>query len=155
MGLFYNLLVFIGFYCGMELTAWATHKFVMHGFMWYFHKDHHQKEHNWYEKNDVFFLIFAIPGCLFVILGAIDNFSWFFFAGLGITLYGFSYFLVHDIFIHQRIKFFRNTNQPYLLALRRAHKAHHKNIEKEEGVSFGMLIVPKKFYKEAKEMLKK
>jgi beta-carotene 3-hydroxylase len=69
--------------------------------------------------------------------------------GLGILLYGTAYFLVHEVFIHQRFKWFRNTDNRYLLAIRRAHKMHHKSIEKEGGTSFGMLIVPWKYMKEA------
>ena len=50
--------------------------------------------------------------------------------GLGIFAYGFTYFMVHDIFIHQRFKLFRNANSKYARALRRAHKMHHKHIGK-------------------------
>jgi len=57
--------------------------------------------------------------------------------------------LVHDIFIHQRIKIFRNTKNPYLLALRRAHKMHHKHLGKEDGECFGMLWVPIKYFQDA------
>jgi beta-carotene 3-hydroxylase len=35
------------------------------------------------------------------------------------------------------------------MALRKAHKIHHKHLGKEEGECFGMLIVPPKYYKEA------
>jgi hypothetical protein len=38
-----------------EFSAWANHKYVMHGFMWYFHADHHRKDHkSWFERNDLF-----------------------------------------------------------------------------------------------------
>ena len=33
-------IVFITFVF-MEFVAWATHKYVMHGFLWYLHEDHH------------------------------------------------------------------------------------------------------------------
>jgi beta-carotene 3-hydroxylase len=79
-----------------------------------------------------------------------DNYSFLFFIGLGITLYGFTYFLVHEIFIHQRFKYFRNTNHTYFKAIRRAHKVHHKHLEKEEGECFGMLWVPMKFFRDTK-----
>jgi hypothetical protein len=26
-----------------EFSAWANHKYVMHGFMWYFHADHQER----------------------------------------------------------------------------------------------------------------
>jgi beta-carotene 3-hydroxylase len=62
-------------------------------------------------------------------------------------MYGFAYFLVHDVFIHQRFRFLRNTNNRYFKAIRRAHKVHHKYLTKEDGECFGMLLVPFKFLK--------
>jgi beta-carotene 3-hydroxylase len=62
-------------------------------------------------------------------------------------MYGMAYFLVHDVFIHQRIKWLRDSENPYFRALRRAHKMHHKHIGKEEGECFGMLMVPFKYFK--------
>ena len=66
---------------------------------------------------------------------------------LGIFAYGLTYFFVHDIFIHQRVKWFRNANTTYAKAIRRAHKIHHKNLDKENGECFGMLWVPMKYFK--------
>ena len=134
----------------MEFMAWFTHKYLMHGMMWYFHKDHHQHEEGFFEKNDVFFLIFAVPSWLCIMLGLMAGNYVVVSIGVGIAVYGLFYFLMHEVFIHQRFKWFRNTNNAYLLALRKAHKIHHKNIGKEHGEVFGMLIVPSKFYKESK-----
>jgi beta-carotene 3-hydroxylase len=61
--------------------------------------------------------------------------------------YGASYFIVHDIFIHQRFKFLKKANNWYAKGVRRAHKIHHKNIDKEKSECFGMLIVPFKYFK--------
>jgi beta-carotene 3-hydroxylase len=140
---FNNFLVLLSTFCLMEGAAWATHKFVMHGFLWNLHHDHHQRDDTgFFEKNDSFFLIFAIPGSLTTIIGSIQHFNFFFWIGMGISLYGLAYFLVHDIFIHQRFKIFRNTDSIYLRAIRRAHKMHHKHLDKEHGECFGMLWVP-------------
>ncbi len=137
------VVVFVMFWT-MELVAWATHKYVMHGFLWSLHKDHHQVDKNKVlEKNDSFFLIFAIPGSTLIVFGEPLSF----YIGIGITLYGLAYFIIHEIFIHQRIKLFRNTKSRYLKAIRRAHKIHHKNLNKENGSCFGMLIVPMKYLK--------
>lgn len=144
-----NFLVFFVSFIAMEGVAWLTHKYVMHGFLWYLHKDHHKKEHyGFFEKNDFFFLIFAIPGMIGLFFGMAFDYNWFFWVGLGITVYGFTYFLVHEIFIHQRFKYFRNTNSNYFRAIRRAHKVHHKKLEKEGGECFGMLWVPFKYFKQ-------
>lgn len=134
----------------MEGVAWFTHKYVMHGLLWSLHHDHHQKDpHAVLEKNDFFFLIFAIPGIALLAAGTfINSVHYLFFAGLGITIYGLAYFLVHDVFIHQRIGLFKRTNNIYFRAIRKAHKVHHKHLNKEDGECFGMLWVPFKYIRE-------
>jgi beta-carotene 3-hydroxylase len=142
------LIVLLAFVC-MEGIAWFTHKYIMHGLGWFLHKDHHRKvSQGFFEHNDFFFLIFALPGIVGLFWGMQNNYNWAFWVGLGITLYGLAYFLVHDVFIHQRFKIFRNTNNAYFRAIRRAHKVHHKHLNKEEGECFGMLWVPFKYFKE-------
>jgi len=133
----------------MEFMAWFTHKYVMHGLGWYFHRDHHQRSPGFFEKNDVFFLIFAVPSWLFIMFGMMAGNDWRVFVGIGIALYGLCYFLVHDIFIHRRFNWFKHSDNFYLRAIRKAHKVHHKHLHKEEGECFGMLIVPFKYFREA------
>jgi beta-carotene 3-hydroxylase len=128
-------------FVSMELVAYLTHKYIMHGFLWSLHKDHHDHSNkSKFERNDYFFVIFAIPGILNILYGSSDLSAPYLWIGVGITLYGATYFFVHDLFIHQRIKVLRNTRNPYLLLLRRAHKIHHKSIMKKGGQSFGMLL---------------
>jgi beta-carotene 3-hydroxylase len=69
--------------------------------------------------------------------------------GFGILFYGIAYFLVHEVFIHQRLPWFKCTNNVYLRAIRKAHKVHHKHLNKEDGECFGMLVVPIKYFREA------
>ena len=143
-------LVTLGSFLAMEAVAWLTHKFVMHGLLWRLHEDHHKKNpSSFFEKNDYFFLIFAIPGIICLALGIYTPLTYLLYIGLGITLYGFAYFMVHDIFIHQRFKLFRNADNFYFRAIRRAHKMHHKHLEKEHGECFGMLWVPLRYFTEA------
>ncbi len=144
----YSFLFFLATYLTMECITWLTHKYVMHGFLWYLHQDHHQpKYQNIFERNDAFFIIFAIPSILLFYFGAEAGFDFKFFVGLGIFAYGLSYFFVHDIMIHQRFKLFKNTKSKYLIGLRKAHKTHHKHLGKEDGECFGMLFVPLKYFK--------
>ena len=56
-----NILAFILSFLIMEGVAWTTHKYVMHGFLWILHKDHHQVRPGVFEKNDLFAFIFAVP----------------------------------------------------------------------------------------------
>jgi beta-carotene 3-hydroxylase len=142
-----NILVVILTFCVMEFVAWSAHKFVMHGFLWYLHKDHHQQKPGFFEKNDYFFLIFAIPSAYCYATGILNH-DLRLYIGIGISLYGLAYFMVHDIIIHQRFKILRNWNNKYVKAIRRAHKMHHKHLERHDGESFGMLIVPLKYFRE-------
>ena len=132
----------------MEGITWLTHKYVMHGFLWYLHEDHHRPGYeNFFEKNDLFFVIFAAPSASLMVFGITElGLNFRFFIGLGILFYGIAYFLVHDVLIHQRFKWFKRTKNKYLKGLRKAHKVHHKNMDKEESKCFGMLLVPKKFF---------
>ena len=97
--------------------------------------------------NDLFFVVYAFMSFGFVVLW--NEFGqWYGLPiAIGIFSYGLTYFLVHDIFIHQRFKLFRKTTNRYAKGLRRAHKIHHKNINKDGGECFGMLWVPRKYFK--------
>ena len=137
-------------FSAMEFVAWFTHKYVMHGFMWKVHEDHHVPHSGIFEKNDLFFLIYAIPSSLCIIFGLINQ-SWVIFGiGFGIALYGVAYFLIHDVLIHRRFKWFDKTNNVYFKAIRKAHKVHHKKRWREDGECFGLLIVPRKYIIEQK-----
>lgn len=146
-----QFLVFLATFCSFEFVAWFSHKYVMHGFLWVLHKDHHKKDHNsWFERNDLFFLIYASMSIVSTIAWAEYDFRFGLAIGLGIFGFGLLYFLVHDVFIHQRFKWFRAANTRYAKAIRRAHKMHHKHIGKEDGECFGLLLFPMKYYREAK-----
>ena len=152
MHYFINGFVFLASFALMEFTAWFTHKYVMHTFGWTLHKDHHLKEHDsFFELNDLYFTIFAVPGILLMYLGYNEGlYHITFWIGLGITVYGFAYLFVHDIFIHQRVRILTRTDNVYFAAMRKAHKIHHKHLGKEDGECFGFLWVPRKYINEAK-----
>ena len=143
--MFFIMIMLLTF-VAMEGITWLTHKYIMHGFLWYLHEDHHKKSTGVLEKNDAFFLIFSIPSILCIALGLAQNIYWLTAIGFGIMMYGFAYFIVHDVIIHQRIKVFIRSNNAYVKAIRWAHKMHHKHLEKHDGESFGMLMVAKKYW---------
>lgn len=148
MNVLFYILITVVTYLIMEGVTWLTHKYVMHGFLWELHADHHQpKYNNVFEKNDTFFVIGAIPSIILFYFGINPELNYKFFIALGILLYGITYFLIHDVLIHQRFKWFKNTKNKYLLGLRKAHKVHHKHLGKEDGECFGMLHVPKKYFR--------
>ena len=144
------IVVFLLTFFIMEFMAWFSHKFIMHGFLWSLHADHHKKDHDsWFERNDAFFIFYAVVSMFFFFLWQNKILASGLAIGLGIFAYGLTYFFVHDIFIHQRFKLFRNANNKYARALRRAHKMHHKHVGKNKGECFGMLLFPFKHYKNA------
>lgn len=160
MDLFLNIMtalaIIIATFAVMEFVAWFTHKYIMHGILWVLHYDHHNQTKSFFQKNDSFFLIFAVPSWLFIMSGMMDGFDWKTWVGFGILLYGIAYFLIHEVLIHRRLKklrklLFEGTKSSYFLTLQKAHHAHHAKLDKHGGVSFGMLIVPRKYFRLAKE----
>ena len=137
----FEFLIVIVAFIGMEFAAWATHKYLMHGPLWFLHEDHHVLTGKPLQKNDSFALIFAIPSASGFIFGSIYQNDILFFSGLGILLYGIAYLFVHDIFIHRRIKIFTKPKNSYLRAVLYEHRKHHANEQKENGEFFGMLFV--------------
>ena len=121
---FYIFLLILSF-AFMELVAWFTHKYIMHGFLWVLHKDHHIRDGRKLEWNDLFAVIFALPSIIFIIAGISRNFNYSFFIGLGIALYGLAYFLFHDIYVHKRLNLFGNMQIFYLEIAKKAHQTHH------------------------------
>lgn len=150
MNWFIFIPVMLGTFFAMEGITWLTHRYVMHGFLWYLHEDHHRPRKKTFEKNDSFFLIFAIPSWLCIMLGLRNGYYWVAAIGFGIALYGLAYFLVHDVIIHQRFKWFSRSNNRYIRTIRWAHKMHHKHLDRHEGESFGMLLVARKYWNATK-----
>ncbi|MEP7223244.1 MAG: sterol desaturase family protein [Novosphingobium sp.] len=128
----------------MEFVAWSSHKYVMHGFAWGWHRDHHEPHSGFFEKNDRFAIVgaamsismFAVGSPLVRGAAAWEPGTWI---GLGILVYGVIYTLVHDGLVHQR--WFRWVpRRGYAKRLVQAHKLHHATIGKEGGVSFGFVF---------------
>jgi beta-carotene 3-hydroxylase len=151
--LFYIIITFAAF-ATMEFVAWFAHKYIMHGFLWDWHEDHHKphfEKEGFFEKNDLFFIVFAIPSAASYIVGTlVPSLFPLFFVGVGISIYGLIYFLIHDVYIHQRFKWFRQLEGKYSRAILKAHGAHHAKTTKEDCESFGLLIVNQKYFSKKK-----
>ncbi len=139
---------------GMEFVAWFAHKYLMHGVLWSWHEDHHKphpEKEGFFEKNDRFFLVFAIPSAACYMIGSATPYLWVLFIGVGISIYGLIYFLIHDVYIHQRFKWFRQLDTRYSRAILRAHGAHHAHQTKDAGESFGLLLVAAKYFRKRRD----
>ena len=145
----------------MELVAWGLHKYILHTFLWLVHDTHHLPRTGFFEKNDLVAFIFGIPSWLCMMFGIMDGNDYKLYIGIGILIYGICYVAIHDGLIHRRFKIFSdNPKNVYLLAVKLGHLAHHKHdkdsdYNKANDVVWGMLWVPKKYFLEAKEILKK
>ncbi len=131
--------VFLAVYLGMEGVAWASHKYVMHGFLWSLHASHHQPRTGPVEKNDWFGVFFSVVAIALVIAGATWN-SLYFAAGMGMTAYGLTYLFLHDILVHKRFGIHIKPKSGYLRAVLRSHRLHHAHRGKHGCVSFGFLV---------------
>jgi len=133
----------------MEFVAWSNHKYVMHGFLWSLHRDHHtgtNASKPGFQKNDLFFLIYATPAIILIITGfSAVNFN-LIAIGAGITLYGITYFAIHDVVIHHRLLIFKNPDNSYIKAIIKAHGAHHKPATPDDFRNYGLLIFPRRFF---------
>jgi len=138
------ILIVVATVLAMEGIAWVSHKYVMHGFGWAWHRDHHEPHDGFLEKNDRFALVGAALSIGMFALGSpliMGADPWWpgTWIGLGVLLYGVIYTLVHDGLVHQR--WFRWVpKRGYAKRLVQAHKLHHATIGKEGGVSFGFVI---------------
>ncbi len=140
-------LVFIISFLIMEFNAWWLHKYVMHGFLWNLHKDHHNPQNRWWQYNDFFAFFFAVPSFLFILFNELFHLPLLGACGYGIMAYGIVYFLVHEVLIHRRLEFLKYPKNKYFKGLVKAHKIHHSNNKKYGCTNFGMLIVPIKYFR--------
>lgn len=143
------LLTILGF-TAMEFFSYAVHRYVFHGILWRVHQTHHTPRKGWFEFNDIFSLIFAVVSMALMIFAEkpLSN-SLAFPVGLGIALYGFFYFITHDLFTHRRFLPFKSQNG-ILLTIRAAHQKHHQSIEKPGIEPFGLFIFDYKKFKKQK-----
>ena len=141
MPILVNTAVSIATVIAMEFVAMAVHKYVMHGAGWGWHRSHHEPHDGWFEMNDLYAVVFAGLAIAFVVFGSREA-GWLYWVGLGMTVYGCLYFVVHDGLVHQRWPFRHVPKNPYLKRLVQAHRLHHA-VEGQEGcVSFGFLYAP-------------
>ena len=135
-----GVLIAIGALLIMEPVTALIHRYVFHGFGMGWHRSHHEPPRGLLEANDLFPVVFSaltiIVLSVGVYVGAGDVLVPI---GIGVTAYGFSYLIVHDVVIHRRIK---GLPIPDRLGrrLRAAHNAHHLFA----GAPFGFLapVVP-------------
>ncbi len=136
-----NLSVFLAVFFGMEGVAWATHRYLMHGPLWFLHESHHRPRNSWFELNDLFGVFFSFVS-IGLILGGTFSYGPLLWAGLGMAAYGLVYFLIHDVLVHRRVEHGFIPRHGYLRRVYQAHRLHHATPGKEGAVSFGFIYSP-------------
>jgi beta-carotene 3-hydroxylase len=133
-----NLGIVVSTVVAMELLARYSHEHIMHGWGWGWHKSHHDMERSTFERNDLYALVFSLPSIALIYFG-VELEHWMLWVGVGMTIYGFLYFLVHDALVHQRWPFRLVPKGRYLKRLVQAHRLHHAVHGQQGCVSFGFL----------------
>jgi beta-carotene 3-hydroxylase len=140
------VVITIGTFLVWEFVAWFTHKYIMHGFLWTWHKSHHTAHDHALERNDLFAIVFSTPCIGLLYYATLVNYNPYLIAvGIGIFCYGLFYFIFHDVIVHQRIKWRPAKKSTYLKRIINAHYIHHSKHTKEGCEAFGFLIAPKKY----------
>jgi beta-carotene 3-hydroxylase len=124
----------------MEPLTYLTHRFVMHGVGARLHRSHHRPGGGAFEANDAFPLAFSGLAMVATFAAYQGWTSRLVLAVVaGVTAYGLVYALVHDVYIHGRLRLFGRRHAA-LDRLAAAHRLHHRF----GGEPYGMLwpVVP-------------
>lgn len=137
-------LLFLATVFAMEGFAYVMHRWVMHGPGWFLHADHHGPHNGFWEMNDLYFVIFALPSASLIILGTGGTTGeWATWVGAGVAAYGAIYVGFHDIIVHKRLNHRYLPKSAYMKRIIQAHRLHHVVETRQGTVSFGFLWAPR------------
>jgi beta-carotene 3-hydroxylase len=134
-----DIVLFLAAFVFMEGVAWFTHKYVMHGFLWVWHRSHHSPRTGAFELNDLFAVVFASPAIVAIYFG-VHGIAPLLPIGLGITAYGAVYAMFHDGLVHRRYWTPLSARSRFWKRLIQAHRIHHAVTTKAGCVSYGFLM---------------
>jgi beta-carotene 3-hydroxylase len=123
-------------FVAMEPFTYLSHRFVMHGVARCVHRSHHVASGHGWEANDAFPMAFAAVAMVATFAAYQGLASRWILPGIvGVALYGATYAMVHDLYIHRRLPLFRR-RYAVLERLAEAHRIHHLF----GGEPYGMLL---------------
>jgi beta-carotene 3-hydroxylase len=121
----------------MEPVTYAAHRWVMHGIGERLHRSHHRPGSRGWEANDVYPIMFAAVVVMGMALGFnVKGLGDLVAVGIGVTVYGLAYALVHDVYIHGRLRGWRPPRNRMGDHFAQAHRVHHLY----NGEPYGMLV---------------
>ena len=136
----------------MAMEPWAAclHRWVWHSALWPVHRSHHRGRHDiaapggggrW-EANDALSLLHAPIAIACILYGCLAPPSagreLLYGAGLGMTLFGAAYVLLHDGLAHGRLPVSGLLRWRFMRRVRMAHRIHHRT----GGAPFGLFLGP-------------
>ena len=125
----------------MEIIAILSHKYIMHGPGWRFHKSHHEnKDKHRLELNDYYFIIFSLPSIFCLVFGVLRWNPILISLGVGILCYGLIYIILHDLMVHKRFGITIKSSNSYLAKVKRSHLKHHASRKRDGATNFGFII---------------
>lgn len=129
----------------MEGFAYVLHRFVMHSkWGWAWHESHHREREGWFERNDLYAVVFALPSILLIWGGLNGGWGdWATWVGAGVAVYGVIYFGFHDVIVHGRLPHGIVPRSTYFKRIVQAHKLHHAVESRDGAVSYGFLYAPR------------
>jgi beta-carotene 3-hydroxylase len=129
-------------FAAMEGWAAFLHGRVWHHALWRIHRSHHRKRRGRFEQNDALSFLHApiaagliIHGCA-AAPGVLRDLTFGF--GIGMTLFGVAYIVVHDGLVHRRLPVSGLARFGYFARVRDAHRVHHST----GGAPFGLFLGP-------------
>jgi beta-carotene 3-hydroxylase len=130
------LLILVAAFVVMEFVSYVAHRWIYHKLLWALHKSHHRPRKGLFEWNDVFPLTFASIAIVLMWYAVGDpGRSDILALTLGVTMYGIVYLVIHDLYVHRRMKSLA-FRVPYLQQVKKAHMVHHQT----GGEPYGLLL---------------
>lgn len=112
----------------MEPWARLLHGRVWHRSLWPVHRSHHSRRRGRFEMNDALSAVHAPIAAVLIMLGC-NLRGWPAAAaigtGAGMTVFGLAYVVVHDGFVHGRLRVAFLARFAWLRRVRDAHAVHH------------------------------
>ena len=128
----------------MDLWAALLHGAIWHGRLWPVHRSHHTARRGAFERNDWLSALHAPISVALILYGcrAAPSLSRevAFGVGLGMSLFGLAYTLVHDGLVHGRLPVRGLLRFAYFRDVARAHRVHHAG--PTGGPPYGLFFGP-------------
>ncbi len=126
----------------MEPWARVLHGRVWHHRLWGVHRSHHEPRAGRLERNDALSFLHAPIAAGLVVTGCqLHGLTSAILVGMGVgmTLFGVGYVIVHDGFVHGRMPVRALSRFRFLRRVRGAHLAHHRT----GGPPYGLFLGPR------------